>query len=223
MGAITQRQSSAQFYRIIDGSICLKSDNERDGYELFTTQNPQTKATVSYYIKRFDGLVGYLTAFERVDKPDKQVHGWQLTLSDEDGNYCLSLKDKNSATSRVLKMLKSVDLAKPLTIRAWLDTKGDRPKTAIKFEQDEQNVPQAYEKDELPPPKERPNGQLDWSAQEDKLYADAIAFGEWLPTVAHKVAQKARVEYDNDPLFTGPDVSQAPPENLPDNPDDLPF
>lgn len=221
MGAITQRQSSAQFYRIIDGSICLKSDKERDGYELYETVNPSNKQPVSYYIKRFDGLVGYLTAFERVDKPDKQVHGWQLTLSDEDGNYCLSLKDKNSATSRVLKMLKSVDLAKPLTVRCWLDTKGERPKTAIKFEQDGENVPQAYEKDELPAPKERPNGQLDWSAQEDKLYADAVAFGEWLPSVAQKVAQKAPVQYNDDPLFTGPDVRQEPPENLPQ--DDIPF
>lgn len=218
MGAITQRQSSAQFYRIIDGSICLKSDSERDGYELFHAVNPTTKAEITYYIKRFEGLVGYLTAFERVDKPDKKVHGWQLTLSDADGNYCLSLPDKNAATSRVLKMLKSVDLAKELTIRVWRDTKGERPKTAIKFEQDGENVPQAYEKDELPAPKERPNGQLDWSAQEDKLYADAVEFGEWLPTVAQKVAQR---HVDNDPLFTGPDVDAEPPENLPD--DDIPF
>lgn len=218
MGAITQRQSSATFYRIIDGSICLKSDNSRDGYELYETINPTNKQPVSYYIKRFDGLVGFLTAFERVDKPDKQVHGWQLTLSDEDGNYALSLKDKNSATSRVLKMLRSVDLAKPLTVRAWLDTKGERPKTAIKFEQDGENVPQAYEKGELPEPKERPGGKLDWSDQEDKLYTDAIEFGKWLPTVAVKAAQKVRADYDDDPLFTGPDITAEPPAIV-DDPD----
>lgn len=217
MGAITAKQSSAQFYRITDGSICLKSDTERDGYELFTTQNPQTKATVSYYIKRFDGLVGYLTAFERVDKPDKQIHGWQLTLSDEDGNYALSLKDNNSATTRVLKMLRSVDVGKPLTVRAWLDTKGERPKTAIKFEQDGENVPQNFDQTNLPKPKERPNGKLDFSESEDILYQDAIEFGKWLPTVAVKVAQKS---YDNDPLFTGPDVSAEPPD-VADNPDDI--
>jgi len=177
MGALAQKESSTQFYRIVDGSICLKSDTERDGYELFKTQNPQTKAEVSYYIKRFDGLVGMLTAFERVDKPDVHVHGWQLTLSDADGNYALSLKDGNSATSRVLKMLESIDLDKELTIRAWLDTKGERPKTAIVFTQDDQNVPQNYDATSLPKPKERPNGKMDYSESEDFLYDIGVGFG----------------------------------------------
>lgn len=196
MGAITQRQSSAQFYRIVDGSICLKSDTERDGYELFTTQNPQTKQPVSYYIKRFDGLQGFLTAFDRVDKPDKQVHGWQLTLSDEDGNYALSLKDNNSATTRVLKMLRSVDISKPLTVRAWMDTKGERPKTAIKFEQDGANVPQNFDASNLPKPKERPNGKLDFSESEDVLYQDAIEFGKLLWASAVKVDQRVTDDVD---------------------------
>lgn len=216
MGAIAQKQSSAQFYRIVDGSICQKSDTEREGYELFTTQNPQTKATVSYYIKRYEGLEGFLTAFERVDKADHQVHGWQMTLSDEDGNYCLSFKDNNSATTRVLKMLRSVDVTKPLTVRAWLDTKGERPKTAIKFEQNGENVAQNFDQSNLPKPKERPNGKLDFSESEDVLYQDAIEFGKWLPTVAVRVAQK---QADDDPLFSGPDVDAVPPD---DN-DDIKF
>ncbi len=190
MGAIAQRNSSAQFYRIVDGSICLKSDTEREGYELFKTRNPATNADVSYYIKRFDGLCGYLTGFERVDKADKQVHGWQLTLSDDEGNYVLALKDKNSATGRILKMLRSVDLDRLLTIRCWLDTSGERPKTAVKFEQDGENVKQHFDKDNLPAPKQRPNGQYDFTESEDILYADAIEFGKLLASRpnAHKLA-----------------------------------
>lgn len=216
MGAIPQRESSTQFFRIIDGSICLKSDTEREGYELYITKNPQTNAEVSYYIRRFEGLEGFLTAFERVDKPEYKVHGWQMTLSDADGNYCLSFKDNNSATTRALKMLRSVDVTQPLLVSAWKDTKGDTPKTALVFKQNGQNVPQNFDQTNLPKPKERPNGKLDFSESEDILYQDAIDFGKWLASNAVHVAPADH----NDPLYTGPDVTQAPP---PDENDDIPW
>lgn len=218
MGAIAQRDSSGTFYRIIDYTICQKSDVERDGYELFITNNPQTGAEVRYFIKRYEGLSGYLTGFQRIDKPDKQIHGWQLELSDADGKYFLSLKDNNSATTRVLKMLRSVNLDKELIIRAWKDTSGERAKTALKFEQGGANVPQYFGNDNLPKPKERPNGKLDFSEAEDVLYADAIKFGSLLANRTSPVTEYTGAD-PNDPLNQPPDVTQMPP----DSNDDIDF
>lgn len=224
MGAIQQRQSSTTFYRIIDGSICLKSDTERDGYEPHTTTDPSTGTSRHYFIKRFDGLEGYLTGFERVDIPDKKVHGWKLILSDENGTDALSLTDNSGATTRALKMLRSVDLTKPLTISAWLDTRDGKRKTALAFKQDGQNVPQHWDKDNLPEATQRPNGKWDFSKQEDVLYTDAMKFAETISEFAVKVAQKAS-SAPIDPLFTGPDTSATPPvyDGPPENPDDIPF
>lgn len=187
---LTKRESSGVYLRIVDGSIVKTSNVEQPGYELFTTRNPQTGQDVKYWIDRLD-LKGHLTGFARVDKPDKHIHGWQLTI---DGNEHLSLNDKRYTTTRVLKMLRNVNLDKELEIRVWKDGEG---KTAIAFKQDGENVPQKWDKSNLPEPEQRANGQLDRSKSEDILYQDALEFSKELE---RRVTTKDEV---TSPEFTG--------------------
>ncbi len=175
---LTKRQTNGVYLRIVDGSIVRTSDVEKEGYDLFVTKNPTTNQEVRYWIERFERVTGTLVGFSRVDKPDKHIHGWQMTLRD-DTDYHLSLSDNRSTTTRVLKMLRCVDLTKPLEVGVWKDGEG---KTAIVFKQDGQNVPQNFDKTNLPPPKQRPNGKYDFSESEDILYQDAMEFSRELGT-----------------------------------------
>lgn len=177
---LNERQNNSGTYlRIIDGSICRKSDNAQDGFEPFETKNPSTNQPVHYFIKRYESIDGFLTGFVRVDKPDVKVHGWQMTLTDNGENFHLSLADNRSTTTRVLKMLRSVDLNEKIVISVWKDKDG---KTAIIFKQNDENVKQNFDNTNLPAPKERPGGKFDYSESEDILYEDAVEFSRTLAT-----------------------------------------
>jgi hypothetical protein len=181
MGLNKKVNAGGVFLRVLDGSIIRKSEKGGAGLELYKTKNPQTDEPVEYYIERFSSIDGKLVKFDRVEKEEHKIYGWNLHLLD-DVEMILSLKDNSPVTNRVLKMLENVDLDKRLTIEVWKDADG---KQVIQFKQPDedgnlQNIKQAYFRNKdgegnLPEPK-KIAGKWNYSAQDEALYEAAMAY-----------------------------------------------
>lgn len=165
---------SGRFVKIIDGSLCEKSKTQlNEKYELFKTKNPQTDEPVEYYIRRYKKIEGKIESLERVELEGSKIYGWNLHMSDDDGNFSIFFKDDARVTDRLLKVFENIDLDNEVTISVWKDAEG---KPAITFEQDGQNVPQKWvggQEGNLPQPK-KSKGKWDYSAVGEFLYNNAM-------------------------------------------------
>lgn len=170
MAFIENTGSEGNFVKIIDGSLCLKSSTPKEGYTLFETKNPQTDEPVSYYVRRFKAVSGMVTGLERVELESSKIYGYNLHMQDEDGKFTIFFKDDARTTDRLLKTIENVDLNEELTIRVWKDDEG---KTAIVFKQNDENVPQKWNKDNLPEPR-KVKGKWDYSAMSEFLYNNVM-------------------------------------------------
>lgn len=156
------------FYKFLDGSIVEKSDEQREGFSPYTTTNPQTGEPVSYFIKRYKAMSGMIDSIERVDKEEHNIYGWNLNMHDEDGSFSFFFKDGSPLTGRLLKSAANFNLGEELMIKVWKNFQDDSQ--AIVFIQEGKNIPQKWNKENLPEPKKRKNGKWDYSEQEDFLY-----------------------------------------------------
>jgi len=178
---------SGRFVKIIDGSLVEKAPSEKNGveiappnekYELFVTKNPETEAVVQYYIRRYKRISGKVESLERVEITASKIYGYNLHMSDEDGNFSIFFKDDAKVTDRLLKVFENIDLNEELTVSVWKDVDG-RP--AITFQQNEQNVSQAWSggvvdgkwEGNLPAPK-KSKGKWDYSPISEFLYNNAM-------------------------------------------------
>lgn len=155
-----------RFLKILDGSIVERSKTEQPGYEKYSTTNPSNGQAVEYFIKRYSAIEGNFARLERKEIPEHQIFGYNLTLTDEDGEFTLFLKDRARTTNRFLKLFENLDLKAPIRIDVWKDRDGN---TAITFKQNGQNISQFWNKENLPEPEEV-MGKWDYSAQDKHLY-----------------------------------------------------
>lgn len=223
MGLHKPSRTGGVFLNITDGNLVRKSKTPQDGFEEYTTINPQTGEPVKYYVERFANLDGYLVHLERVDKPDLHIYGWKLHLLD-DAEYLIDFKEDAVTTRRMQCVLRNIDLDKMVNIKVFKDKDGYN---AIMFEQDGVNIAQHWNKENLPEPVQR-RGKWDYTERADFLYNDTLEYAKVINEAgeARLNAYRAQVTAEvqagireedrdpNDPLFTGPDVTQEAPENV---------
>ena len=229
MGLTKVTAAGGVFLRILDGNIVQKSITEKPNWELYKTINPTTNAPLEYWIERYKAIDGYLVKVERVDKPDVKVFGWKLHLLD-DHEYLIDIKDSSPTTRRVLAMLPNVQLNERLTIKVFKDKEGYN---AIMFQQNGENVPQYWNKENLPEPR-KIGSKWNFSDSEALVYDETMKL---IPDInangvdrldayhqsvtdavetGHYTGPQADVISDADEF--APDTSVEPPEE-----DDLPF
>lgn len=171
----TGSDNTARFVKIINGSLCLKSQTQlNDKYEIFKTKNPETEAPVEYYVRKFKRVVGKVDKLERVELTDKKIFGYNLHMIDEDGPFQVFFRDDSPITTRLLKVFENVNLDEDLEIRVF---KGDDGKNGVAFSQNGVNVPQKWyrngEEGNLPEPR-KVKGKWNYSAIDEFLYNNAM-------------------------------------------------
>jgi hypothetical protein len=159
-----------RFLKILDGNIVERSNTEQPGYEIYNFEYPKGHEKAgekgSYYIRRYAAVSGNFAGLTRKELPEHKIYGYDLTLSDEDGEFTIFFKDNSRITNRLLKTFENLALSKEIRIDVWRDRDG---KAAIQFKQDDQNVPQHWNKDNLPQPEEI-GGKWDFSEQDKFLF-----------------------------------------------------
>jgi hypothetical protein len=160
-----------KYISLLEGCLVLKSDTEQEGYEEYNTTNPSTKQPVKYYIKQFKGGVeGRITRLERVELEANNVFGWNLHMEDEEGDFSIYFREGKTTTERLLKMFESIDLEKDVRIKVWKDENGY---PAITMTQEGKNVPQFWNKENLPQPK-KIKGKWNYDNVSEFLYNNAM-------------------------------------------------
>lgn len=158
--------SNKTYLRVIDGRIAEKSVTEKPDFVLYETENPSTKEPVSYYVKRYDAIGGNVVGLERVELAEQRIYGYNLNLSDEEGDISLFFRDGSPITNRLLKVYENLNHEDPVIIAVWKDKDG---KIAISFKQGNVNVPQKWNTTNLPEV-EKVQGKWDYSVHDKFLY-----------------------------------------------------
>jgi hypothetical protein len=163
--------NDGKFLKLLEGCIVSKSTTPKEGYEEYNTKNPQTDEPVKYYIKKYKGGVeGKITRLERVELEGVKVFGWNLHMADDDGEFSIFFKDDKVTTERLLKMFESINLDEDVLVKVWKDEQGW---AVLNLLQNGENVPQKWNKDNLPEPK-KVKGRWDYSGVSEFLYNNAI-------------------------------------------------
>lgn len=157
------------------GCIVSRSDEPKEGYERYETKNPQTDAPVVYYIKKLKGGVsGNVIGLERVELEGVKIYGYNLHMSDDDGNFSIFFADDRTTTERLLKVYENFDLNEEVHVKVFKDENGF---AGIAFSQNGKNVPQKWvggQEGNLPQPK-KTKGKWDYSEVSTFLYDNAMA------------------------------------------------
>lgn len=152
MGLITSTGRNTTFLVIKHNSLCLESNVPQEGYEPVDVTNPQTNEVTTKFIKKFDGVWGYLDSIEWHDTEQKyktRFRSWKVTLRDGADLFTLEfpLKDPNkfSPTFTVFAMFAgNIDFTQPVSFHAWHDKREDR--LAFGARQGEVWVPRMFTK-----------------------------------------------------------------------------
>lgn len=160
------------FLSIKHHGIVQESKYERQGFEPIDIPL-RSGGFITKYVKRYSGVEAMVKKIEWYDREydGRPYKGWKIYL-DADGTACVLDIDFNSRQAgRFMKLAENLDFSKPVEFSAWHDTKNDT--TAFNVKQDGASVPQRYTRENpgnLPPPKERMGGKLDFGDQEDFLF-----------------------------------------------------
>jgi hypothetical protein len=177
-------EQQGTFIRILEGVLAEKSTTEKPGFRLYNTENPETKQPVSYYIKEYKGgLEGKITRLERVELAASKIFGYNLHMTDDEGDFSIFFKDDKPTTERLLKVFENIDLDEEVLIKVWKDDSGH---AAITIAQNGQNVPQKWGKDNLPAPKQK-KGK--WSYEEAKEFLYNNTMENIIPQFAEAQAE----------------------------------
>ena len=166
MAFYEETESEGKYIKIIDGSLCEKSKTEKEGFVPYTTTNPSTGDSVTYYIRRYKGISGKVSRLERVELDGVKIYGYNLHMEDEEGTFSIFFKDDARTTDRLLKVFENINLDNDVLISVWKDDEGH---PAITFKQGDVNVPQKWGKENLPEPK-KVKGKWDYSDVDEFLY-----------------------------------------------------
>jgi hypothetical protein len=201
------------FIKILEGCLVYKSDNPKEGYEEYNTTNPKTDAPVKYYIQKLKGGVsGKITRLERVELEGSDIFGYNLHMEDEDGAFSIFFRDDKTPTERLLKSFENIDLDEEVRIKVFKDEKGY---PAIMITQNGKNVPQKWDKDNLPQPK-KVKGKWSYAEAKEFLYNNAMEniipqFAEAQAAADAKREEKAAAATAGaEATHTGTDDSEEP-------------
>lgn len=182
--------------------IVQESKHPREGFEPIDIPL-RSGGFITKYVKFYDGVEAMVKKIEWYDREydGRPYKGWKLHL-DANGTACVLDLDFNSRSAgRFMKLAENLDFSKPIEFSAWRDT--DKDTTAFNVKQGGQKVDQKYtmeEPGEMPPPKERLGGKLDFGDQEDFLYGRMMrvviprvdaANGNGAPPEAEPLREKA--------------------------------
>ena len=166
------------FLSIKHHGIVQESKRERDGFEPINI-TLRSGETITKYIKRYSGVEAMIKKIEWYDREydGRPYKGWKIHL-DANGTPCVLDIDFNSRQAgRFMKLAENIDFTQPVEFSAWHDTKNDT--TAFNVKQNGVSVHQKYTREnpgDLPPPKERLGGKLDFGDQEDFLFDRMMNF-----------------------------------------------
>lgn len=169
-GLLEKNKGKTIWLQIIDRNICQRSNQPVDGWEQYQSE----KATTPSWIKRYRGIEdAYITDirwFERkLPNSDTILVGWNVRFEVEGQSLVLQLPT-NPTCSRFMKLADNIDFTQPVTISVWKSKDDDgKESTALSVKQNGANVPQAWNKDNLPAAKKLKTGKWDFSEQEDFL------------------------------------------------------
>lgn len=186
-------ESQGTFVRLLEGCLIEKSTDPKEGYEEYNTTNPETDEPVKYYIKKYKGgLEGKITRLERVELAGSKIYGYNLHMSDDEGDFSIFFKDDKPTTERLLKVFENIDLNEDVLIKVWKDADGH---AAITITQNGENVGQKWGKDNLPAPKQK-KGKWSYEEAKDFLYNNTMEkiipqFAEAQAEADAKKAEKA--------------------------------
>lgn len=169
-GLVERNKGNTIWLQIIDRNICQRSNKPVEGWEEYKSE----KATSPSWIKRYrsieDAYITNISWFERkLPNSDTILVGWNVRFEVEGQSLVLQLPT-NQTCSRFMKLADNIDFTQPVTISVWKSKDDDgKDQTALSVKQNGANVPQAWNKNNLPPGKKLKTGKWDFSEQEDLL------------------------------------------------------
>lgn len=153
------------FFQMFDGSICLKSKTQIEGWEgPIETKHPRTKESVFTYIKRFD-LVCKIVNVEkrRVEFDDgTKITNYNLTIVAGGKRGLLQLTYMDAMLRKFLKVAPNIDFDRYVRLSAFKKLKAGKNKQLISIKQ-----ALSAEDERTLDPREWPAVTFYWKSKED--------------------------------------------------------
>jgi hypothetical protein len=169
-GLVERERSNSIWLQIVDRNICQRSGQEREGWEKYTTD--KSTAWLKRYKAIEDVFITDIRWFERqLPNSDTTLVGWNLRLEADNQAFVLQMPT-NPVCSRFMKLADNINFSEPVSISAWksVDKGSGKENTAFCIHQNGANVPQAWNKDNLPEARQsKTTKKWDFSEQEDFL------------------------------------------------------
>ena len=234
-------QGNVSYYAPFQGCICESSKEPRAGFEekeYFLSDNV-TKRTK--YVKKYKSLSGFISKVEYVSKEfeGKKIKQWKITLKDSSSDEVMVFQFgvATNVARCWSKITPNIDLSLEVTICCWPD-KQNKDMTVLCVKQNNEMLKFAYTRETpngLPQPKRRPNGEYDWTEQEDFLYEKNLEFvqkvenSNFQPQAPSPLSTRVSENIPQHEMFEGaksaienPPV-KTPQPLAPSADDDLPF
>lgn len=220
-------ERSGNFLTVKFGAICLESKEEKPGYEM--VEGDVAGRSYRKYIRKFAGVTGLLVGLKWYMREFDGTHfrGLQLTLKDGNEIYFLELPFEKRPFDSFCLSAENIDLTQPVRFEAYYDTKRAKPNkpvpTGFVIKQGGQMVAWNYTKDnpgDCPQPVfNELTGKWNFDARRAWLLdrvlkvvkpqiEELYGIEEWIVT---DEASNEQIIDKNDPLYSGPDVTQEPP------------
>lgn len=159
-GYVQKTVKNTLYFTVKYHSICEISKDLRDGFESIKVPDPSTGGEVVKHIKRYDTIEAFITAIEWRDTKKQyatRFMSWEVHLLNAEGvPAVLTIPFKSNASDRFMKVAENIDFMRPVEFRAWLDSHGEKEKTAFYIgqranEADEKSVrvEQKYKKGQM--------------------------------------------------------------------------
>lgn len=174
MGLHERSNTQSNFLSVKHGSLCLESNEPKDGYDQVTVHNPRTNEDVIKYVKRYAALDGKVTRLEWYDRESGGTRyvGLKIHLKDGGDYFQLDLPANKRHYDYFTKVMENIDFEKVVEFHAWKD-KDDPRTTAFAIKQDGNFVQWKYTRDNMgdcPVPTKDAMGKWDFRDQKLWLY-----------------------------------------------------
>lgn len=146
------QEQPTKYLAVKYNTICETSKQPREGFKEIKIVDNTTGDEIIKYIRAYDFVEGMVTGIEWRDTGKQyktRFMSWKLSMNAAGIPIVLEIPLKSAAGDRFMKLAEQLDFAKPVEFRAWLDTSGDKDKTAFHVLQDGQTVLQKYKKGQM--------------------------------------------------------------------------
>lgn len=146
------QEQATKYLAVKYNTICETSKQAREGFKEIKIVDKTTGDEITKYIRAYDFVEGMITGIEWRDTGRQyktRFMSWKLSMDAAGIPVVLEIPLKSAAGDRFMKLAEQIDFAKPVEFRAWLDTSGDKDKTAFHVLQDGQTVLQKYKKGQM--------------------------------------------------------------------------